>query len=62
MPSGSIPAATRFASSGASAAPLPSISAARPYAGPSVISSSNRIEVSVAIATIGICAFFLTLA
>ncbi|GAA5804546.1 hypothetical protein HPULCUR_010046 [Helicostylum pulchrum] len=59
--SGSIPAVTRLASSVASAAALPSVSAARPYAGPSVISGSSHLEVSIAITTIGICAFLFTL-
>ncbi|KAI8066125.1 hypothetical protein BDF21DRAFT_427158 [Thamnidium elegans] len=59
--SGNVPAATRLASSVASAAPLPSVSAARPYAGPSVISGSSHLEVSIAITTIGICAFLFTL-
>lgn len=54
-----MPSATGIASS---KVPLPSTSVARPYAGPSVINSSNRVEVSVAIATIGILAFILTLA
>ncbi|KAI9245802.1 hypothetical protein EDC94DRAFT_665157 [Helicostylum pulchrum] len=59
--SGGIPAVTRIASSVASAAALPSVSAARPYAGPSVISGSSHLEVSIAITTIGICAFLFTL-
>lgn len=45
-----------------SKAPLPSVSAARPYAGPSVISESNHVEISFGIATVGILAFLLTLA
>lgn len=42
--------------------PLPSVSAARPYAGPSVISGSNHVEITFGIATVGILAFLLTLA
>jgi hypothetical protein len=41
--------------------PVPSVSAPRPYAGPSVISGSNRVEVSIAISTIGVLVFLLTL-
>lgn len=55
---GSASSATFVASS---KAPLPSVSAARPYAGPSVISGSSHVEVSVGIATVGILAFLLTL-
>ncbi|CEP07824.1 hypothetical protein [Parasitella parasitica] len=56
---GNAPSATIASSSNV---PAPSSSVYRPYAGPSVLSGSNHVEVSIGVATVGILAFLLTLA